>query len=157
MEKLTLERPINFTRGDVTETCSFSSNFVSSSLTLRERASNSSLSLGHFQTSTQQQGMRFELFEFQLDTLKLTYNLSVHNPQISIIHHDHIAIFTWLSTHIIVHRSKRSNFSKRVFHLKIKIFVLMKNLTEQLVLIAQSILKLDNLKKNSRKIDHQLH
>jgi hypothetical protein len=29
--------------------------------------------------------------------------LIVHNPQISIIHHDHIAIFTWFSTHIIVH------------------------------------------------------
>jgi hypothetical protein len=29
--------------------------------------------------------------------------LSVHQPQVSKVHHDHFAIFTWLSTHIIVH------------------------------------------------------
>jgi hypothetical protein len=36
--------------------------------------------IGTFQTSTQQQGMSFELFEFQLGTLKLTCNLTMHNP-----------------------------------------------------------------------------
>jgi hypothetical protein len=71
----------------------------------------------------------------------LTCNLNVHNPQIIIIHHDHIAIFTWFSTHIIVLRLEGSNFSKRVFKLKIKIFVLTKNFAKQFVLTTQSILK----------------
>jgi hypothetical protein len=101
--------------------------------------------LGTSQTSTQQQGTSFELFEFQLGTLQLTCNLSVHNSQINIVHHDHIAIFTWLSTHIIVHRSETSNFRKRVFQFKIQLFVLTKKLAKQLILVAQSILKLDNL------------
>jgi hypothetical protein len=47
--------------------------------------------------------MSFELSEFQLCTLKLTYNFRVHEPQVSIVHHDYFAIVTWLSTHIIVH------------------------------------------------------
>jgi hypothetical protein len=85
--------------------------------------------------------MSFELFEFQLGTLKLTYNLCMHNLQISIVHHDHIAIFAWFNTHIIVHRSERSNFSKRVFNLKSKIFVLTENSTKQFVLTTQGILK----------------
>jgi hypothetical protein len=100
--------------------------------------------LGTFQTSTQQQGTSFELFEFQHGTLKLTCNLSVHKLQISIVHHDHIAIFTWFSTHIIVHRLERSNFSKRVLHLKIQLFIPTENLAKQLILVAQSIHKLDN-------------
>jgi hypothetical protein len=82
--------------------------------------------------------MSFELFEFQLGTIKLTCNLSVHNPQISIIHHDHIAFFTWLSTPTIVHQLKRSNFSKRVFQLKIKIFVHTKNSKDRSSLTSES-------------------
>jgi hypothetical protein len=105
--------------------------------------------LGTFQTSTQQQGMSFELFEFQLGTLKLTCNLSVRNLQINIVYHDHIAIFAWLSTHIIVHRSKRSNFSKRVFQFKIQLFVFTKKLAKQLILAVQSILKLNNLERKT--------
>jgi hypothetical protein len=61
----------------------------------------------------------------------------VHNPQISIVHHDHIAVFTWFSTHIIVHRPERSNFSKRVFQFKIQLFVLTENLAKRLILVAQ--------------------
>jgi hypothetical protein len=49
------------------------------------------------------------------------------------VHQDHIGIFTWLSTQIIVHRLEGSNFSKRVFQFKIKIFVLKKNYIKQLV------------------------
>jgi hypothetical protein len=68
----------------------------------------------------------------------------VYQPQVSIVYHDHFAIFTWFSTYIIVHRLKRSNFRKRVFQLKIQIFVLMKNSAKQLVLVAQNNLKLGN-------------
>jgi hypothetical protein len=93
--------------------------------------------------------MSFELFEFQLGTLKLICNLSVHNPQIIIVHHDHIAIFTWLSTHFIVHQLEGSNFSKRVFKLEIKIFVLTKNSTKQLVLTTQSILKFMHFRRKT--------
>jgi hypothetical protein len=93
--------------------------------------------------------MSFELFEFQLGTLKLTCNLSVHNPQISIVHHDHIAIFTWFNTHIIVHRLEGSNFNKRVFKFKIKIFVLIKNSAKQLVLTIQSILKFMHFRRKT--------
>jgi hypothetical protein len=39
---------------------------------------------------------------------------------------------------------KRSNFRKRVFQLKIEIFVLTKNSAKQLVLVAQNNLKLGN-------------
>jgi hypothetical protein len=89
--------------------------------------------------------MSFEVFKFQLGTSKLTCNLSVHNPQIIIVHHDHISIFTWFSTYIIVHRLERSNFSKRVFQFKSQLFVPTKNLANQLILVAQTMLKLDNL------------
>jgi hypothetical protein len=45
--------------------------------------------------------------------------------------------------------SKRSNFRKNTFKLKIQFLVFMKNLVKQFVLIAQSILKLDDsLRKN---------
>jgi hypothetical protein len=40
-----------------------------------------------------------------------------------------------------VYRSKRSNLRKRTLKLKIQLFVLMKNLAKQLVLIAKGILK----------------
>jgi hypothetical protein len=63
--------------------------------------------------STKLQGMSFELSEFQLGTLKLTSNLSVHQSQVSIVHLDHFAIVTWLSTHIIMHWLKRSNLRKK--------------------------------------------
>jgi hypothetical protein len=87
---------------------------------------------GTTSAGTQQWGMSFELIDIQLGTLKLTCNLNVHNTQISIVHHDHIPIFTWFSTYIIVHWLERSNFSKRVFKLKIKISVLMKTLQSNL-------------------------
>jgi hypothetical protein len=46
-KSLPLRDPQNSQEGEVTETRGFSTNFVSSSLTLRERASYSNLSLGH--------------------------------------------------------------------------------------------------------------
>jgi hypothetical protein len=70
----------------------------------------------------------------------------VYEPQIRIVKHDHITVITWLSTHIIVHGSKRSNLRKSTFILKIQLFVLTKNLTKQLVLIAKGILKLAEYK-----------
>jgi hypothetical protein len=63
--------------------------------------------------STKLQGMSFELSEFQLGTVKLSSNLSVHQSQVSIVHLDHFAIVTWLSTHIIMHWLKRSNLRKK--------------------------------------------
>ncbi len=47
--------------------------------------------------------------------------------------------------------SKSSNFRRSTFKLKIQLFVLTKNLTKQLVLVAQSILKLDKLGKRLSK------
>jgi hypothetical protein len=61
------------------------------------------MSIEQASKSDSSMGTSFELFEFQRGTVKLTCNLSVHNHQINIVHHDHIAIFTWLSIHIIVH------------------------------------------------------
>jgi hypothetical protein len=67
--------------------------------------------------------------------------MRVNEPQIRIVNHDHSTSITWLGTHIIVRRSKRSNLRKRTLKLKIQLFVLMKNLTKQLVLVAKSIFK----------------
>jgi hypothetical protein len=65
--------------------------------------------------------------------------MRMHEPQIRIANHDHSAVFTWIGTHIIAHGSKRSNFGKRIFKVKIQLFVFVKNLAKQLVLVAQSI------------------
>jgi hypothetical protein len=73
----------------------------------------------------------------------------VHEPQINIVNHDHSSVITWFGTHIIVHGSKRSNFRKRILKLKIQLFVLMKNLVKQLVLVAQSILKLNESQRKT--------
>jgi hypothetical protein len=48
-----------------------------------------------------------------------------------------------------VHRLKRSNFSKRVFKLKIKIFVLMKNFAKKFVLTTQGILKFVHFRRKT--------
>jgi hypothetical protein len=53
--------------------------------------------------STKQCGTSFELSEFQLCTIKQTYNMRMQELQVSIVHHDHFAIITLFSTHIIVH------------------------------------------------------
>jgi hypothetical protein len=53
--------------------------------------------------STKQHGTSFDLSEFQLCTIKQTCNMRMHQPQVSIVHHDHFAIITWFSTHIIIH------------------------------------------------------
>jgi hypothetical protein len=62
--------------------------------------------------------------------------MSANNePQIRTINHDHIAVITSFGTHIIVHRSKRSNFRKITFKLKIQLLVLTENLANQLGLL----------------------
>jgi hypothetical protein len=94
--------------------------------------------------STQKCEMSFELSEFQLDTIKQTSNMRVNEPQIRLVNHDHSTSITLLVTHIIVRRLKRSNLRKRTLKLKIQLFVLTKNLTKQHVLVAKSILKLDD-------------
>jgi hypothetical protein len=93
--------------------------------------------------------MSFELSEFQPGTIKQTSNSRVQKPQIRIVNHDRSAIITWLCTHIIVRRSKRSNFRKNTFKFKIQLFVLTKNLAKQFVLIAQGILKLDDSQRKT--------
>jgi hypothetical protein len=45
--------------------------------------------------------------------------------------------------------TRRSNFRKRVFELKIKIFVLMKNSTKQHILTTQSILKFVHFRRKT--------
>jgi hypothetical protein len=43
-----------------------------------------------------------------------------------------------------MHGSKRSNFRRSTFKLKIQLFILTKNLAKQLVLVAKGILKLND-------------
>jgi hypothetical protein len=76
-------------------------------------------------------------------------NMKMHEPQIRIANHDHSAAFTWFATHIIVRELKSSNFERNTFKLKIQLFILIKNLAKQLVLIAKSIFKFGN---SQRKI-----
>jgi hypothetical protein len=90
---------------------------------------------------TQKCGTSFELSEFQPGTVKQPSNMRVNEPQIRIVNHDHSTSITWLGTHIIVRGSKRSNLRKRTLKLKIQLFVRMKNLTKQFVLVAKSIFK----------------
>jgi hypothetical protein len=87
--------------------------------------------------------------QFQSGTLKLTSNLSVYQPQVSIVYHDHFTIVTWLSTHVIVHWLKRTNLRKRIFQLKIQHFVLTKNLAKQFVLVAKGIVKLNDFERKT--------
>jgi hypothetical protein len=99
--------------------------------------------------NTKQQGTSFELVEFQFGMLKLTHNLSVHEPQINIVNHDHSAIITWLGTHIIVHRLKRRNFRKSTFKFKIQLLGLTKNIAKQLVLVIKDIIKLNDSQRKT--------
>jgi hypothetical protein len=112
-------------------------NLNGSSLQIRSKQQTSG-------ASTKQCGTSFELSEFQPSTIKQASNTGMHKPQIRIINHDHIALITWFGTHIIVRRSKRGNFRRSTFQLKIQLFILMKNLAKQLVLIAKGIFKLDD-------------
>jgi hypothetical protein len=98
-------------------------------------------------TSTKQRGMSFELSEFQPGTIKQTSNMRVYESQIRIVINDHITVITWLGTHIIMHRSKRRNFGRNTFTLKIQPFVFMKNLAKQLVLVVKGIFKVNDSKK----------
>jgi multisubunit Na+/H+ antiporter MnhE subunit len=95
--------------------------------------------------------MSFELSKFQPCTIKQTCNMRIQEPQIHIVGHDQSAIITWFGTHIIVHGSKRSNFRKATLKFKIKLLVLTKDLTKQVVLVAKGILKLgDSQRKTLR-------
>jgi hypothetical protein len=64
-------------------------------------------------------GTSFELPEFQSGTIKQASNTGMDKPQIRLVNHDHIALMTWFGTHIIVRRSKRSNFRRSTFQLMI--------------------------------------
>jgi hypothetical protein len=68
----------------------------------------------------------------------------VYELHIRIVNHDHITVITRIDTHIIMRGSKTDNLRKSTFKLKNQLFVLTKNLTKQLVLIANDILKLDD-------------
>jgi hypothetical protein len=48
-----------------------------------------------------------------------------------------------------MHCPKKRNLRKRIFHLKIQLLVLAKNLAKQLVLVAKSILKLNDSQRNT--------
>jgi hypothetical protein len=99
--------------------------------------------------STKQCGMSFELFEFHSGTIKQASDMRINKPQICIVNHDDFVVVTWFGTRIIVRRSKSSNFGRSTFKLKIQLFIFMKNLAKQLVLIANVILKLDDSKEKS--------
>jgi hypothetical protein len=112
-------------------------NLNGSSLQIRSKQRTSAVSTKQCKTS-------FELSEFQPGTIKQASNTGMHKPQIRIVNHDHIALITWFGTHIIMHRSKRSNVKRSTFQLKIQLSILPKNLTKQLVLVANGIFKLDD-------------
>jgi hypothetical protein len=117
-------------------------NFNSSNLQIRFKQRTSG-------ASTKKSGMSFELSEFQLGTIKQASNMGMHKPQIRIVNHDHIALITWFGTHIIACGSKRNNFRRSTFQLKIQLFILTKNLTKQLVLVAKGILKLNDSQRKT--------
>jgi hypothetical protein len=75
--------------------------------------------------------------------------MRMHEPQIRIVNHDHIAVITWSGTHIIVRGSKRSNFRKNTFKLKIQFLVFTENLAKQLVLVAKVSLKLGDSQRKT--------
>jgi hypothetical protein len=83
-------------------------NLNGSSLQIRSKQRSTS-------AGTQKCGTRFELSEFQSGTIKQASNMRMHESQIHIINHNHFTIVTWLSTHIIMHGPKRSNFKKITF------------------------------------------
>jgi hypothetical protein len=70
--------------------------------------------------------------------------MRVYEPQIHIVNHDHIAVITWLGTHIIMHRLKTGSFKRSTFKLKIQFFIFTKNIAKQLVLVAKGIFKLND-------------
>jgi hypothetical protein len=88
---------------------------------------------------TKKYGMSFELSEFQSGTIKQTSNMRVNESHIRIVNNNHSTSIIWLDTHTIVCGSKRNNLRKRTLKPKIQLFVLIKNLTKQLVLVAKSI------------------
>jgi hypothetical protein len=152
MKKLTLERDTCFTRRGKNSVARRMIKFVLKIFNLN--GSNLQIRSKHRATSagTQKCGTSFELSEFQPGTVKQPSNMRVNEPQICIVNHDHSTSITWLGTHIIVHGSKRSNLRKRTLNLNIQLFVLAKNLTRQLVLVAKSIFKFgDSQRKTLRR------
>jgi hypothetical protein len=82
--------------------------------------------------STMQCEMSFALSKFQPGTIKQTSNLRVDESHIRIVNHHHSAVITWFSTHIIVHRSKRSNFRKTLSSSRFNFLFLRKTLQSNL-------------------------
>jgi hypothetical protein len=93
--------------------------------------------------------MSFKLSEFQSGTFKQASNMIMHKPQISRVNNNHFVVITLFGTHIIMRGSKSSNFGRSTFKLKIQLFVFMKNLAKQLILIAKGILKLDDYQRKT--------
>jgi hypothetical protein len=141
MEKLTLERDTCFTRRGQNSVARRMIKFLVKILNLNGRSLQIRSKHRATSASTQKCGMSFELSEFQPGTVKQTSNMRVNESQICIVNHDHSTSITWLGTHIIVRGSKRSNLRKRTLKLKIQLFVLVKNLTKQFVLVAKSIFR----------------
>jgi hypothetical protein len=114
------------------------------SLQIRSKQETSSASI-------KQHGMSFDLSEFQPNTLKSTCDLSVHQPQVSIVNHDHFVIFTWLSTYIIMHWPKRSNLEQELSSSRFNFLFLWKTLQSNLSWLHKTFSSLATLKKRPSK------
>jgi hypothetical protein len=91
-------------------------NLNGSSLQIKSKQRATSAGIQKCETS-------FELSEFQSGTIKQASNMRMHEPQIRIINHDHFVTVTWLSTHIIVRESKRTNFRKSTLRNQVVCFL----------------------------------
>jgi hypothetical protein len=149
MKKLTIERDTCFTRRGQNNVARRMIKFVLKILNLNGR--NIQIRSKHRATSaiTQKCGTSFELSEFQPGTIKQASNRRIHKPKIRIVDHYHFAVITWFGTQFIMHGPKSSNFRRSTFKLKIQLFVFMKNLAKQLVLIAKCILKVDDTRRKT--------
>jgi hypothetical protein len=81
---------------------------------------------------TQKCGMRFELSEFQRNTIKQASNTGMHKPQIRIVNHNHIALITWFGTHIIVRGSKKAISKESLFSSRLNFLFSRKTLQNNL-------------------------
>jgi hypothetical protein len=149
IENLTLERDTCFTRRGQNSIARRNIEFMLEILNLNGRSLQIRSKHKTSSTITQKCGTSLELSAFQPGTVKQISNMWVNEPYIRIVNHDHSASITWLVTHIIVHRSKRSNLRKKTLKLKIQPFVLTKNLAKQFVLVANCIIKLDDSRRKT--------
>jgi hypothetical protein len=119
MEKLTLERTTHYAQRGQNSVARRMIKSVLKIFNLNGRSLQIRSKHKITSTSTKQSGMSFELSEFQSSTLKQTSNMTMHEPHIRIVNHDHSAVITWYGTHIIMRGSKRSNFRRSTFKFKI--------------------------------------